>query len=55
MRHRSCRAPPYRLSATPATVRRPTPAIGEHNLEVWVNEVGIPREELAACEAEGAI
>ena len=47
--------PPYRLSATPATVRRPAPSIGEHNLEVWVDEVGIPREEFDVHVAEGAI
>ena len=47
--------PPYRLSATPAAVRRAAPSIGEHNREVWVDEVGIPREEFAARVAEGVI
>ena len=36
-------------------VRRAAPAVGEHNLEVWLDEVGIPRQEFAACEAEGAL
>ncbi|MDE2640040.1 MAG: CoA transferase [Chloroflexota bacterium] len=47
--------PPYRLSATPATVRRAAPAIGEHNREVWLEEVGIAPEEFEALAAEGAI
>ena len=47
--------PPYRLSATPARLRRAAPSVGQHNLEVWLDEVGIPREEFAACEAEGAL
>ena len=47
--------PPYRLSATPTTVRRPAPRIGEHNQEVWVGEVGIPAEDLIAFAGEGAI
>ncbi len=47
--------PPYRLSATPTAIRRPAPQIGEHNQEVWVNEVGIPAEDLIAFAGEGAI
>ena len=47
--------PPYRLSETPATVRRPAPQIGEHNQDVWVGEVGIPAEDLIAFAGEGAI
>ena len=47
--------PPYRLSETPAVVRRPAPQIGEHNQEVWVDEVGIPAEDLIAFAGEGAI
>lgn len=47
--------PPYHLSETPASVRRPAPQIGEHNQEVWVDEVGIPAEDLIAFAGEGAI
>ena len=47
--------PPYRLSATPASIRRPAPQIGEHNQEIWVDEVGIPAEDLIAFAGEGAI
>ncbi len=47
--------PPYRLSQTPASIRRPAPRIGEHNQEVWVEEVGIPSEDLIAFAGEGAV
>ncbi len=47
--------PPYRLSATPVELRRPAPRIGEHNQHVWVDEVGIPFEDLGAYAGEGAI
>ena len=47
--------PPYRLSETPASVRRPAPQIGEHNQQVWVDEVGIPAEDLIAFAGEGAV
>jgi len=47
--------PPYRLSATPVQYRRPAPSIGEHNVEVWVGEVGIPDEDLTVYVGEGAI
>ena len=47
--------PPYRLSETPVEIRRPAPQIGEHNQEVWVDEVGIPAEDLIAFAGEGAV
>jgi len=47
--------PPYRLSATPTSIRRPAPQIGEHNQEVWVDEVGIPAADLIAFAGEGAV
>ncbi|MXX31514.1 MAG: hypothetical protein F4Z51_04650 [Chloroflexi bacterium] len=47
--------PPYRLSDTPTAIRGPAPQIGEHNQEVWVDEVGIPAEDLIAFGGEGAV
>ena len=47
--------PPYRLSETPAAIRRGAPTIGEHNRETWVDEVGVPFEDLAVYAGEGAI
>ncbi len=47
--------PPYRLSETPITIRRPAPRIGEHNIEIWVEELGISQEDLIVYASEGAI
>ena len=47
--------PPYRLSETPTSIRRPAPRIGEHNQEVWTAEVGIPAADLLAFAGEGAV
>ena len=46
--------PPARLSASPASVRRPAPLIGEHNREVLL-EVGFGDAEIEALEAAGVI
>ncbi|HEY8490280.1 MAG TPA: CoA transferase [Dehalococcoidia bacterium] len=46
---------PYRLSETPWRVRRRPPLLGEHNLEVYHGELGIPKEELATLAAAGAV
>ncbi len=47
--------PPFRLSETPAGIRRRAPLIGEHNAEVYCGELGLSKEELAALKAAGAI
>ena len=47
--------PPYRLSATPVTCQRRAPHIGEHNVAVWVDEVGVPAEDLPVYASEGAL
>lgn len=46
--------PPYRLSKTPWSIRRPAPRIGEHNLEVY-EELGFTREQLSALMASNVI
>jgi len=40
-------APPHRLSATPPTVRRPTPRLGEHTVEVLGEWLGMTPDEAA--------
>jgi crotonobetainyl-CoA:carnitine CoA-transferase CaiB-like acyl-CoA transferase len=52
--------PPYRLSKTPATIKRRTPRLGEHSAEILTEWLGMPPEEsrayawppLSAADAE---
>jgi CoA-transferase family III len=40
--------PPYRLSKTPATIRRRTPRLGEHATEILAEWLGMPPAESQA-------
>jgi len=46
---------PYRMTATPARVGRPAPLLGEHNREVYCNELGYSAEEYERLRNEGAV
>ncbi len=46
---------PYKLSATPAAIRRPPPLLGEHTEEVLVEMLGYSAEEVASLRAEEVI
>jgi crotonobetainyl-CoA:carnitine CoA-transferase CaiB-like acyl-CoA transferase len=43
-----------RLSATPGALRRPAPALGEHNLEI-LQTLGCSEEEIARFVEAGAL
>jgi benzylsuccinate CoA-transferase BbsE subunit len=45
---------PVRLTASPASIRRPAPALGEHNLEVLA-ELGLTPDDAVHLAAAGAI
>ena len=46
---------PYRLSATPWRIRRRAPLAGEHNREIYEDELGLSARELVALKEKGSI
>lgn len=46
--------PPWQFEATPATLRRPAPLLGEHNDEIF-GALGLSADEISALAAEGVI
>lgn len=51
----TCPGAPYKLSQTPWSVRRPAPALGQHNEEVYCRELGYSREELVKMYEVGIV
>jgi crotonobetainyl-CoA:carnitine CoA-transferase CaiB-like acyl-CoA transferase len=51
----SCLNPPYRLSETPGRIVRPAPLLGQHNGEIYGQELGYGAEELDRLKSEGII
>jgi CoA:oxalate CoA-transferase len=47
--------PPYRFSKSPCQVVRPAPTLGQHNEEIFCDELGYSREELAELVKRGVI
>src|SRR6266850_5591909 len=45
---------PVRASATPGTIRRPAPRLGEHTAEV-LGELGLPKSEIERLAAAGVV
>jgi formyl-CoA transferase len=44
-----------KLSGTPGSIRRPSPALGEHNDEIYVDFLGMPRERYQRLKAARVI
>lgn len=47
--------PPYRLSESPWAIRSRPPLVGEHNREVFGDELGVTEDEWKSLEAAGAV
>jgi len=47
--------PFIKLSETPVAIRRRAPLIGEHNEEIYINELGLTRKEMLALKQAGVI
>lgn len=47
--------PPYKLSATPARIRRHAPLLGEHNEYIFCDVLGMPKREIEELVKEGVL
>ena len=46
---------PFKLSETPVTYKRPAPLIGEHNEEIYGQELGFSNEKMESLKRNGVI
>jgi crotonobetainyl-CoA:carnitine CoA-transferase CaiB-like acyl-CoA transferase len=47
--------PPYKWTVTPPSVRRPAPYLGQHNEEIYCQELGFSKNELMTLRYAGVI
>jgi len=47
--------PPYKWSRTPPAIRRSAPCLGEHNEEIYCEELGFTRSELEVLKHDGVL
>ena len=47
--------PPYKWTETPAVMKRPAPCLGEHNEEVYCQEMGFSKDDLVALRGGGVV
>jgi crotonobetainyl-CoA:carnitine CoA-transferase CaiB-like acyl-CoA transferase len=46
---------PYKFSVTPWAIRRPAPLLGQHNEEVYVQQLGMSADELRTLAGQGVV
>jgi formyl-CoA transferase len=47
--------PPYRWSETPAGIQGPAPCLGEHNADIYCEELGLTKADLVALRGAGVL
>jgi len=47
--------PPYKWTETPAVMKRPAPCLGEHNEEVYCQELDLSKDDLVALRGGGVL
>ena len=47
--------PPYRLSETPWAIRRRPPLPGEHNIDIYIDELGLQQQDVDRLRTENVI
>ena len=47
--------PPYKWTETPAVMKRPAPCLGEHNDEVYCQELDLSKDDLVALRGGGVV
>jgi crotonobetainyl-CoA:carnitine CoA-transferase CaiB-like acyl-CoA transferase len=50
-----CPGAPYKWTGTPCRIGRPAPCLGEHNERVYIQELGLTKDDLAALRLAGVI
>jgi crotonobetainyl-CoA:carnitine CoA-transferase CaiB-like acyl-CoA transferase len=46
----SCQGPPFRMGESPWNIKKRAPTIGEHNEEIYLEELGLSTEEMAQLQ-----
>lgn len=46
---------PYKWTVTPAVMKRPAPCLGEHNVEIYCDELGFTKRDLVALRGAGVV
>lgn len=51
----TCPGAPYQFAATPWTIRRPAPLLGQHNEEIYVRQLGLTPSDVAVLRERNVI
>jgi len=51
----TCPGAPYQFAATPWTIRRPAPLLGQHNEEIYVRQLGLTPGDVAVLQERNVV